>query len=74
MNYQVYPETSFTDKLTTAQQAKSSAFSIFESPQSSTSQYNAYHGITGLERVPEVRARLLRPGRAYRPGRPASAR
>jgi ABC-type glycerol-3-phosphate transport system substrate-binding protein len=48
VNYQGYPETSFTDKLTTAQQAKSSAFSIFESPQSSTSQYNAYHGIQSL--------------------------
>lgn len=48
VNYDAYPETSFTDKLTTAQQAKSSAFSIFENPQSSTSQYNAYHGIQSL--------------------------
>jgi multiple sugar transport system substrate-binding protein len=48
VNYEAYPETSFTDKLTTAQQAKSAAFSIFESPQSSTSQYGAYHGIASL--------------------------
>jgi multiple sugar transport system substrate-binding protein len=48
VSYDAYPETSFTDKLTTAQQAKSNAFSIFESPQSSTSQYNAYHGVASL--------------------------
>jgi ABC-type glycerol-3-phosphate transport system substrate-binding protein len=48
VNYEAYPETSFTDKLTTAQQAKSNAFSVFESPQSSTSQYNAYHAIAPL--------------------------
>jgi multiple sugar transport system substrate-binding protein len=48
VNYDAYPETSFTDKLTTAQEAKSGAFSIFESPQSSTSQYNAEHGIASL--------------------------
>jgi ABC-type glycerol-3-phosphate transport system substrate-binding protein len=48
VNYQAFPETSFTDKLSTAQQAKSNAFAIFENPQSSTSQYNAYHAVLGL--------------------------
>jgi multiple sugar transport system substrate-binding protein len=49
VNYDAYPETSFTDKLTTAQQAKSTAYSIFENPQSSTSQYNAYHAVASLD-------------------------
>ncbi len=48
VSYQAFPETSFTDKLTTAQQAKSNAFSIFENPQSLTSQYSAYHAILPL--------------------------
>jgi ABC-type glycerol-3-phosphate transport system substrate-binding protein len=48
VNYQAYPETSFTDKLTTAQEAKSSAFAIFEAPQSSTSQYEAEGAVAGL--------------------------
>ena len=48
VNYNAFPETSFTDKLFTAQQAKSNAFAIFENPQSQTSDYAASKAILGL--------------------------
>ncbi len=48
VSYQAFPETSFTDKLFTAQQAKSSAFAVFENPQSQTSDYKATSSILGL--------------------------
>jgi ABC-type glycerol-3-phosphate transport system substrate-binding protein len=48
VNYEAYPETSFTDKLFAAQQAKSNAFAIFENPESQTSDYKATDSIAPL--------------------------
>lgn len=48
VHYDSFPEASFGDKLTTAQQAKSSSFDVYEYPQSMTSQYLAYHGALSI--------------------------
>ena len=46
--YDQIPEVSITDKIQVAQQAKSKAFSIFEDPESESSTYKAFDGVTAL--------------------------